>query len=122
MIDIYSIKHFEPKHARMSKENRAAQFAPFAALTGFYEKIADEEKIKAKKKLLSSDNIDNLNSKSNYIKNGSSVYITYYKYDNYISDKVTIKKIDNVNKRFILNDRSYIYFKDIIDINICKEQ
>ena len=121
MINIESIKHFEPKHPRMSMESRAAQFAPFAALTGFYEKIADKEKTKANKKILSSDNMDLLNRKSNYIESGSVVNITYYKYDNYIEDKVVIKKIDNINKRLVLKDRSYIYFKDIIDINICKE-
>ena len=121
MIDIDSIEHFEPKHPRMSMEARAAQFAPFSALTGFYDRIADKEKITASRKLLSSDNIDSLNRKSNYIRSGSIVNITYYKYDNYIEDKVLIKKIDNINKRLVLKDRSYIYFKDIIDINICKE-
>jgi hypothetical protein len=121
MIDIESIKHFEPKHTRMSMYNRAAQFAPFAALTGFYEQISDKEKIKTNRKILSSDNIDNLNRKGNYLTNGSVVNITYYKYDNYIEEKVIIKRVDNINKRLILNNRNYIYFRDIIDINICKE-
>ena len=120
MIDLYSIKHFEPKHTRMSMDKRAAQFAPFAALTGFYDQIADKEKIKANKKILSSDNMNDLNEKGNYLTSGSIVNITYYKYDNYISEKVIIKKIDNINKRLVLNNRNYIYFKDIIDINICK--
>lgn len=34
--EIINLPHFEPKnHSRMSKEMRAAQFAPFAALVGF---------------------------------------------------------------------------------------
>lgn len=121
MIDLYSIKHFEPKHTRMSMEARAAQFAPFSALTGFYEQVREKEKIKSSKKILSSDNIDNLNEKGTFLKKGSIVDITYYKYDNYINEKVIIKSIDNINKRLILINRNYIYFKDIIDINICKE-
>ncbi len=37
--EIIKHKHYEPKnHPRMSREMRAAQFSPFAALTG-YEKI-----------------------------------------------------------------------------------
>ncbi len=33
--DIINLPHYEPKyHPRMSMQSRAAQFAPFAALTG----------------------------------------------------------------------------------------
>lgn len=32
--------HVSDKHPRMSMYNRAAQFAPFAALTGHYEAIS----------------------------------------------------------------------------------
>ena len=38
--DIIHLPHFEPKHhPRMSMESRAAQFAPFAALTGYEDAI-----------------------------------------------------------------------------------
>ena len=38
----YSMPHPEPKkHKRMPLNNRAAQFAPFAALTGYDEQIAE---------------------------------------------------------------------------------
>ncbi len=37
--EIINHKHYEPKnHPRMSKEARASQFSPFAALTG-YDKV-----------------------------------------------------------------------------------
>ena len=40
--DIIDLPHWEPKsHPRMSLEDRAAQFAPFAALTGFGDVIDD---------------------------------------------------------------------------------
>jgi len=40
--DIINLPHYEPKHhTRMSMWNRAAQFAPFAALTGFDAAIKD---------------------------------------------------------------------------------
>ena len=42
--DIINLPVHEPdpeKHPRMSREARAAQFAPFAALTGF-EQVVDE--------------------------------------------------------------------------------
>jgi hypothetical protein len=40
--DIINLPHYEPKHhPRMSMWNRAAQFAPFAALTGYDVAIKD---------------------------------------------------------------------------------
>ena len=43
--DIINHSHYEPKnHPRMSKEMRAAQFAPFAALTGFGNVISKTAK------------------------------------------------------------------------------
>lgn len=40
--DIINLPHYEPKHhQRMASSDRAAQFAPFAALTGFDDAIAD---------------------------------------------------------------------------------
>lgn len=42
--DIMSLPPWEPKyHKRMSNLERAAQFAPFAALTGFSEAIEKAE-------------------------------------------------------------------------------
>ena len=38
--DIINLPHYEPKyHPRMSKYKRSAQFAPFAALTGYGEEV-----------------------------------------------------------------------------------
>ena len=40
--DIINLPHYEPKHhPRMPMWNRAAQFAPFAALTGYEDAIKD---------------------------------------------------------------------------------
>ena len=40
--DIINLPHYEPKnHPRMSMWKRAAQFAPFAALTGYDDAIKD---------------------------------------------------------------------------------
>ena len=42
--DIINLPHYEPKHhPRMSMRNRAAQFAPFAALTGYDDAIRSAE-------------------------------------------------------------------------------
>ena len=44
--DIIDLPHFEPKkHPRMSRLARAAQFSPFAALTGFEDHISEEGRL-----------------------------------------------------------------------------
>ena len=43
--DIIDLPHPEPRnHPRMPRLERAAQFAPFAALTGFEQVIAETER------------------------------------------------------------------------------
>ena len=55
--DIIDLPHWEPKnHPRMSLEDRAAQFAPFAALTGFGDVIDDtSRKINSRDGMASED-------------------------------------------------------------------
>ena len=43
--DIINLPHYEPKHhPRMTMWNRAAQFAPFSALTGYEDAIRESAK------------------------------------------------------------------------------
>ena len=54
--DIINLPHYEPMHhPRMSMWNRAAQFAPFAALTGYADAIKDTAQ----------DNADSFETKQN---------------------------------------------------------
>ena len=41
--------HVSKKHPRMSMENRAAQFAPFAALTGYGDAVKETAKLAEEK-------------------------------------------------------------------------
>ncbi|MBO4394938.1 MAG: hypothetical protein J5819_01150 [Eubacterium sp.] len=41
--DIIDLSRPESHRKKMSMENRAAQFAPFAALTGYHESVEDTE-------------------------------------------------------------------------------
>ena len=44
--DIINLPHYEPQHhPRMSMWNRAAQFAPFAALTGYDDAIKESGRL-----------------------------------------------------------------------------
>ncbi len=48
--DIINLPHHtSPTRQRMSRENRAAQFSPFAALTGHAEAIKETERLSAER-------------------------------------------------------------------------
>ena len=54
--DIIDLEHPTSKvHPRMNKEDRAAQFAPFAALTGYAEAINEVGRLVDKKRELTDE-------------------------------------------------------------------
>ena len=53
--------HISIKHPQMSLEDRAAQFAPFAALTGHKDSIKETERLTAQRKILDEDRIAIIN-------------------------------------------------------------
>ena len=50
--DIIGLPHYEPrKHSRMSLNKRAAQFAPFAALTGYGDAVEEVARYRKRQSL-----------------------------------------------------------------------
>lgn len=123
--DIINMPHHEPssKHVRMSIYNRSAQFAPFAALTGYGEEVKEKEKEKYSKIILSEDEKVLLDEKLNECLS-KEVVIRYFK-ENKVKntgqycDKVSvIVKIDYIYRKLILNDKTSIDIDDVTDIRI----
>lgn len=54
-------RHVSSKHPPMPSSARAAQFAPFAALTGFEEEIDEAGRLTDERPLLSDDDVNRLN-------------------------------------------------------------
>lgn len=125
--DIINLPHFEPKkHPRMSIEARSAQFAPFAALTGYEAAIKETARLTDKKIEIDDGLKQILNNKLQYIlKNiylDPIITLTYFKKDSkksggkYITKEVVIKKIDTIEGNIILKDKTKIKIDDIINI------
>lgn len=114
------------KRAKMPMRDRAAQFAPFAALTGFDSKISETARLTDKKPKLSEEDIDRLNGKVRIILEniGSKpeIEVIYFVKDllksggSIESCKGRIRKIDLTNRIFIFEDCKIIPADDIIDI------
>lgn len=128
-FDIISRKHpTSNKHPRMSNMNRAAQFAPFAALTGYEESIEESSRLTDRKIELSEYEIEELNTRLNFIqehiKDRPKVTITYFQPDErkdggaYFSISGKVRRIDEVNKIIVFEDERNLDINSITHLTI----
>ena len=123
--------HVSTVHPPMPVADRAAQFSPFAALTGYGEVIRETARITEPVPELSEDEREILDYKLG-IATGISgkkptVGISYFQSDekkaggSYKRIFGKIKRIDADNGRICMEDGSTIESKAIVDIEICRE-
>lgn len=126
--DIINLPHPDSKtRCRMTIYNRAAQFSPFAALTGYEEAVKETARYTAEKAELCEYQIALLNDKLNLAlekKNTNPLLnITYFRPDprkqggEYITVKGVIGKIDEVTRTVIFKDGFKIPVNLIYDID-----
>lgn len=97
------------------QNNRAKQFQPFDALTGFKEELRKSEKIRVDRIILSSDERDRLDSILSSIKKGDQLEVRYYKNQNYLTVNGSLTKIDYIEKKLYINKTPISIF-DVLDI------
>ena len=128
-FEILSREHpTSKKHPRMSRMNRAAQFAPFAALTGYEESIEETARLTDRRIELSEYEIEELNAKLNFIqehiKERPEVTITYFQPDErkeggaYITVTGKVRRIDEANKVLVFEDEKIICIGVIVGLYI----
>lgn len=111
------------KHPRMSLYDRAAQFSPFAALTGHDAAIRETARLTDEKVELDEDTLNRLNEQLNIIRNhigtNESVSITYFFPDDrksggaYVTHSGTVKKIDEYERVIVMSDKTRIPIEQI---------
>lgn len=121
--DIINLARPETKNrAHMSRLNRAAQFAPFAALTGYAAAVSETGRLTEKKRVLSSDEIAILERRINFlIENeiNEKIKIKYFKKDErksggkYLEIEDKFKKFDDINLILALESGLRIDFRDL---------
>ena len=74
--DIINLPHHtSTKHPRMTRTARAAQFAPFAALTGLDDEMEETARLTDKKITLDEEQKQVINRELLFIKNRSKYYL-----------------------------------------------
>lgn len=125
--DIINLPHHQSKtHPHMSVSDRAAQFAPFAALTGYGDAIRETERLTDRKIELSETQIAELDYRLgelfSRIDEKPKVTITYFVADErkaggkYVTHSGELLNIDESNRVLCLEDGTKITLKDIIEI------
>ena len=101
--------------------DRAMQFAPFAALKGYYECVRMQERITEPKKELSEDEAEAVSNTLNKLRVGITVKIRYYDVDAYTNIEGVETEINYPYRRLKVV-KTAIRFDDIYTIDmICKD-
>lgn len=118
--------HVSQTHPHMSMQNRAAQFSPFAALTGFESIIKETSRQTAQRIELDESAKEVLDKKLQRLLQVLHVHpqisITFFKPDEkkdggeYICITGTIKKIDGYGENLIMTDGTQIPIPEITSL------
>lgn len=118
--------HVSDHHPQMSAYDRAAQFSPFAALSGHGEAIAETARLTGRKieldeyEKLKLDEIITLLKE--HISEGPDVEVTYFCPDpkkdggEYITKKGSLRKMRDIEHLLVLDDGTEIYMDNILYI------
>ncbi len=125
--DIIELKNpTSRKHPRMSAYDRAAQFSPFAALTGHDAAIQETARLTQSRIELDEESLSVLNERLNIIgenlETNPIVSITYFVPDSkksggaYITKSGRVRKIDEFNHVVIFTDKTLVPIAEITEI------
>ena len=125
--DIINLPYEKSKtHHHMSNSNRAAQFAPFAALTCYEELIRETARLTQKKIMISSEKKIDISNKLEYISslkdNIIDINIIYFVKDKtksggkYVEETTKKINIDSYHKTIRFNN-SVVKIDDIFDVS-----
>lgn len=125
--DIIDLLHHQSlRRPRMAMIDRAAQFSPFAALTGHNDAIIETARLTDRKIELDEGTKSIINEKiqmiSDFLFEKPTVTFTHFEPDikkdggTYLNTTGTVKKIDEFKREIILTDGRIILIEHIYDI------
>ena len=118
--------HVSATRPQMSMINRAAQFSPFAALTGYDAAIKETGRLTDEKIEMDEEALNILNMKFQVLVDSMDdepeVTFTYFKPDErkaggaYIEVTGRVKKVDNFERRIVMQNGTKMPMDDILNV------
>ena len=118
--------HVSSRRPQMPMSDRAAQFSPFAALTGYDDAIRETERLTEQKILLDEEALAKLDEKfrllQDHLKEYPEIRVTYFKPDErkdggaYLTVSGAIRKLRNFEREILLYDGTRIPMDDILEM------
>ncbi len=92
--------------------DRAAQFMPFAALTGFYDLVRAQERVVEERHDLSSEDVERISDELSRVRKGDLVRVTHYADGAYVTQEGMVARID-VTAHELQVVRTRMRFEDV---------
>lgn len=114
--------HVSKVHPQMSMINRAAQFSPFAALTGYDDQIAETARLTDRRIELTEAEEAEISEKLAGLKRDDEVELTWFVPDKkkaggrYVTEMVVVKQMIPTEGRMVLMDGRSIEMSAIIEV------
>ncbi len=114
--------HVSKKRPHMGARDRAGQFSPFAALTGFDDSIEETGRYTDSRSFADEESREEIGRKLKILEEkgaGQTVKVTFFVPDikkeggSYISREAAVRKVKVFERMLILEDGSEIAFEDI---------
>ena len=118
--------HVSEKHQQISLQNRAAQFAPFAAVVGYDAAVMENARVTEARVVLDEDQKVELNSKLRKIidEDIKEITVTHFRPDEkkdggaYVAFTGIVKKIDDFEKVIVFKTGERISIENILAIDL----
>ena len=122
--DIIDLPRPKSKHEPMPMSDRAAQFSPFAALTGYGDAIDETARLTDARIELSEEERAELDYKQQYLAtlDAPAVTVTYFVPDErksggaYVTHTGVLKRVDEVERMVVFKDGLRVPLDEVMDI------
>ena len=119
--DILHLPHPTSKtHRRMSRQDRAAQFSPFAALTGYEAVVKETARLTEKRPVLAEDEVAELDARLRLaMELDAEVTVTWFQPDakksggSYVTTTSRVKKADELQRILTMEDGAQIPIQEV---------
>ena len=123
--DILHLPHPTSKtHRRMSRQDRAAQFSPFAALTGYEAVVKETARLTEERPMLTEDEVAELDARLRLaMELGAEVTVRWFQPDakknggSYVTTTSRVKKADELQRILTMEDGTQIPTQEVTAVS-----